>query len=41
VNRRDVVGVTAQADSKGRNFYFETRKNGAPVDPVSVLGRAG
>jgi septal ring factor EnvC (AmiA/AmiB activator) len=41
VNRRDVVGVTAQGDSKGRNFYFETRKNGAPVDPVSVLSRAG
>ena len=40
VNRRDVVGLTAQADSKGRNFYFETRKNGSPVDPVSVLGRA-
>lgn len=40
VQRKDVLGVTSAADSKGRNFYFETRKNGAPVDPVSVLSRA-
>jgi septal ring factor EnvC (AmiA/AmiB activator) len=40
VQRRDVIGVTSAADSKGRNFYFETRKNGAPVDPGSVLSRA-
>jgi septal ring factor EnvC (AmiA/AmiB activator) len=40
VQRKDVIGVTSPSDSKGRNFYFETRKNGAPVDPVSVLSRA-
>lgn len=40
VQRRDVIGVTSVADSKGRNFYFETRKNGAPVDPGAVLSRA-
>lgn len=40
IQRRDVIGVTSAADSKGRNFYFETRKNGAPVDPSSVLSRA-
>jgi septal ring factor EnvC (AmiA/AmiB activator) len=40
VQRRDVLGVTSAADAKGRNFYFETRKNGAPVDPGSVLSRA-
>jgi septal ring factor EnvC (AmiA/AmiB activator) len=40
VQRKDVLGVTSTADTKGRNFYFETRKNGSPVDPVSVLSRA-
>jgi len=40
VGRRDVIGVTSAADSKGRNFYFETRKNGAPVDPGTVLSKA-
>ncbi len=40
IQRKDVIGVTSAADSKGRNFYFETRKNGAPVDPSSVLSRA-
>jgi septal ring factor EnvC (AmiA/AmiB activator) len=40
VQRRDVIGVTSAADSKGRNFYFETRKNGSPVDPGAVLSRA-
>jgi len=40
VKRGDLVGVTSAADSKGRNFYFETRKNGSPVDPGSVLARA-
>jgi septal ring factor EnvC (AmiA/AmiB activator) len=41
VSSRDIIGVTSAADSKGRNFYFETRKNGSPVDPVSVLSRGG
>jgi septal ring factor EnvC (AmiA/AmiB activator) len=40
VQRKDVLGFTSAADSKGRNFYFETRKNGSPVDPGSVLSRA-
>jgi septal ring factor EnvC (AmiA/AmiB activator) len=30
----------AKGDAKGRNFYFETRKNGDPIDPMTVLGRA-
>ena len=34
------IGVTSAPDAKGRNFYFETRKNGNPVDPSSVLSRA-
>lgn len=34
------IGVTSAPDTKGRNFYFETRKNGNPVDPSSVLSRA-
>jgi septal ring factor EnvC (AmiA/AmiB activator) len=40
IQRKDVLGVTSATDTKGRNFYFETRKNGAPVDPLSVLSRA-
>ncbi len=40
VKRGAVVGVTAAPDAKGRNFYFETRKNGNPVDPSTVLSRA-
>ncbi len=39
LRQSDVVGVTSSADSKGRNFYFETRKNGAPVDPSTVLNK--
>ena len=41
IKRGDAVGVTSAPDSKGRNFYFETRKNGTPVDPATVLDRAG
>jgi septal ring factor EnvC (AmiA/AmiB activator) len=40
VKRGGAVGVTSPPDAKGRNFYFETRKNGNPVDPSSVLSRA-
>lgn len=40
VGRGDKIGETSRADSKGRNFYFETRKNGSPVDPGMVLTRA-
>jgi septal ring factor EnvC (AmiA/AmiB activator) len=31
------VGVTGEPDPKGRNFYFEVRKSGSPVDPERVL----
>lgn len=40
VKRNDVVGITSQPDNKKRNFYFETRRNGSPVDPASVLAKA-
>jgi septal ring factor EnvC (AmiA/AmiB activator) len=40
IKRGDSLGVTSAPDSKGRNFYFETRKNGSPVDPATVLARA-
>jgi septal ring factor EnvC (AmiA/AmiB activator) len=40
VGQRDPLGVTSAPDERGRNFYFETRKNGAPVDPSGVLARA-
>lgn len=37
IERDGVLGSTSEVDKKGRNFYFEVRKNGAPVDPESVL----
>ena len=37
VTKDHVVGVTAVPDKRGRNFYFEVRKNGKPVDPEAVL----
>ncbi len=40
VGQKDPVGVTSAPDDRGRNFYFETRKNGSPVDPGGVLARA-
>jgi septal ring factor EnvC (AmiA/AmiB activator) len=40
IGQKDPVGLTSAPDTKGRNFYFETRKNGSPVDPTSVLSRA-
>lgn len=33
VNQNDVIGVVGQADERGRNFYFELRLKGKPVDP--------
>lgn len=37
VTKDHVVGVTAVPDKRGRNFYFEVRKNGKPIDPEAVL----
>ena len=37
VTKDHVVGVTAAPDKRGRNFYFEVRKNGKPIDPEAVL----
>jgi septal ring factor EnvC (AmiA/AmiB activator) len=37
IGKDTVVGTTSTPDKKGRNFYFEVRKNGSPVDPESVL----
>ena len=34
-----VIGTTSTADKRGRNFYFEVRNSGKPVDPESVLPR--
>jgi septal ring factor EnvC (AmiA/AmiB activator) len=39
VERDAVLGTTAELDKKGRNFYFEVRRNGSPVDPETVLKR--
>jgi septal ring factor EnvC (AmiA/AmiB activator) len=40
IAQKEAIGVTSTPDERGRNFYFETRKNGAPVDPSGVLSRA-
>lgn len=35
----EVLGTTSIADKRGRNFYFEVRRSGKPVDPEGVLAR--
>jgi septal ring factor EnvC (AmiA/AmiB activator) len=37
VQQKQRVGTTGELDDKGRNFYFEVRKNGAPVNPATVV----
>lgn len=39
VDQDEVVGTVSFADKQGRNFYFEVRRAGKPVDPESVLPR--
>lgn len=39
VEHDQVIATTSTPDAKGRNFYFEVRKNGSPVDPETVLVR--
>lgn len=39
VEHDHVIATTSAADAKGRNFYFEVRKNGMPVDPETVLNK--
>lgn len=37
VEKDQKIATTSAPDAKGRNFYFEVRKNGAPVNPETVL----
>lgn len=37
VEQDQAIATTSNPDAKGRNFYFEVRKNGAPVNPENVL----
>jgi septal ring factor EnvC (AmiA/AmiB activator) len=37
VEKDQKIATTSSPDAKGRNFYFEVRKNGAPVNPETVL----
>lgn len=37
VDHDQSIATTSAPDAKGRNFYFEIRKNGSPVDPETVL----
>lgn len=39
VAKDHVIGTTSTTDKRGRNFYFEVRNSGKPVDPESVLPR--
>lgn len=39
VQNADVLAVSGEPDEKGRNFYFEIRENGAPVDPRKYFTR--
>lgn len=38
VARGDVIAILGQEDRKGRNFYFELRIRGKPVDPLTYFG---
>lgn len=37
VQQDQVIATTSTPDPKGRNFYFEVRKNGNPVNPETVI----
>ena len=37
VSGGEAIAVTSQPDHRGRNFYFELRENGAPVDPAKYI----
>ena len=37
VKQSDVIGIVGQADERGRNFYFELRLKGKPVDPATYF----
>jgi septal ring factor EnvC (AmiA/AmiB activator) len=39
VDHDQSIATTSAPDAKGRNFYFEIRKSGSPVDPETVLVR--
>jgi septal ring factor EnvC (AmiA/AmiB activator) len=39
LGKGDSVGSTTSKDEKGRNFYFELRKNGVPLNPEEYLRR--
>lgn len=38
VAQGDPIGFLDSVDSKGRNFYFEVRKKGVPIDPLGLFG---
>lgn len=37
IEQDQTIATTTTPDAKGRNFYFEVRKNGTPVNPETVL----
>ena len=39
VKKSDSIGVVGALDDKGRNFYFEIRKRGTPVNPKEFFGQ--
>lgn len=37
IGKGELVGTIGEPDDQGRNFYFEIRRNGIPVNPTTVL----
>lgn len=40
VTQNQVIGLASEPDDEKRNFYFEVRQNGKPVDPEGVLKKS-
>ena len=39
VEKGEIIAQTGEMDAKSRNFYFEIRRNGSPVNPQDYFKR--